>query len=756
VAITTETTEALAGAELNHSAHETGRFDLRELIRLFNRRKWLMAGVVALVCATTSLALVQITPQYRATALLMLDTRKAKVTNSADVLTNLSPVDVAAVQTEIEVLRSANLLNRVVEKLRLDRDPEYGAAPAGVISLITGQVIESFQRLIGAERNGQPNAIDNDARSRAIVALGQNLQIATRSRSYVIAVSLDSVDPAKAKRIVDTLTDFYLVDQLQAKLDANTRATAFFNDRLDELKRNVEAAERAVAAFREKYGLTVGKDSTVASQSISELNSQLIQARSQRADRESRLVALQQAARNPATLGGVTEVLANPLISSLRAQEAEVARRIGDLSQRYGDNHPRLLQARSEQGQIQGRISAEVAKIIGSVQGDAEAARAKEKELEEQMAQLSRKAGDIGQNEVELHQLEREAQSGRAIYEDFLKRSKEVREQQDLQQPDARVLSAATVPPGIVYPRYGLTLLIALIGGLTLGAVLVLVMERLDGGFRSGSQIERATGHALVGMIPALSRGLLGKLAPAKFAIDNPASAYAEALRSAYTAIMLGTLDQRPRVIMVTSSVPGEGKSTFVCSLAGLMARSNPDKKVVVVDCDLRRSSVLNSLGVPKTAGTIDEYLAGTKTLKEVIGCEPKSGVFYLPARSNTPNSTEILDSNAMRSLVVTLSETFDLVFLDTPPLMAVSDTRVTAKLADYIVFLVRWEQTAREVAINSLRMLHDARKRTGVVLAQVNIRRHSRYGYGDYGSYYSKYRHYYSNQEPAHAKADA
>src|SRR5262249_1287306 len=160
------------------------------------------------------------------------------------------------------------------------------------------------------------SAGENTPRARAIAALDRNLSILPRNRSYVIGVAIDSVDPAKAKRIVDTVTDYYIVDQLQAKLDANKRAVDFFNERLEELKRNVEAAEQAVAAFRNKSGLTIGKDSTIASQSLSELNTQLIQARAQRADRESRLIALQQAQRNPATLGGINEVLANPLISS--------------------------------------------------------------------------------------------------------------------------------------------------------------------------------------------------------------------------------------------------------------------------------------------------------------------------------------------------------------------------------------------------------------------------------------------------------
>jgi capsular exopolysaccharide synthesis family protein len=724
----------------------SARRDLAELVRMINRRKWHLVGITALVCAFTGVVMIQFTPEYRATALVMLDTRKAKVTKTDDVLTG--PIfDVAAVQTEIEVLRSATLLGRVVDKLHLEKDAEFGLPPSSGFRTLVSQVVGAVTSALGTKSAAPDVTTETERnRNRAIATLVRELTIVTRNRSYVIAISIDSIDRAKAKRLVDTITDFYLVDQLQAKLDANKRAVDFFNERLDELKRNVEKAERAVAAFREKSGLTIGKDVTIASQSLSELNTQLIQARAQRADKESRLVALREAARNPATLGGVTEVVGNSLISSLRAQEAEVSRRIGDLNQRYGDSHPRLLQAKAELGQIAGRIAAEVNKIIASIQGDAEAARAKEAELQGQMDRLEQSAGGLGQSEVQLRQFEREAQSSRAVYEDFLKRSKEIREQQDLQQPDARVLSAATVPGAPVFPRYGLTMIVALAVGLALSVMIIVLIERLDGGFRNGEQIEQMTGHALVGMIPGLSRLTLGKLSPATFAIEKPSSAYSESLRSTYTALMLGSLDKPPKVIMVTSSLPGEGKSTFVCSLAGLMARSNPDKKIVVVDCDLRRSSVLQSLGVPETGGTVDEYLSGTKPLEQIIGREPVSGLYYVPARPNTPNSTEILDSNAMRNFVRTLADAFDLVFLDTPPLMAVSDTRVTAKVADYVIYLVRWELTAREVAINSLKLLRDLRKHIGVVLSQVNVRRHSRYGYGDYGYYYSKYRDYYTN----------
>ena len=619
--------------------------DAHAFLRMLSRRKWHLAGVTALVCAAAGLLLAQLTPEYRATALVLLDTRKARVTNTPDVVGGLT-LDIPAMQTEIEVLRSVSLLGRVADKLRLDQDPEYGAKPTSTLGLAMREVRSIYARWIGVDADQgraqhdrdlqldarglagfDAQAIDNSRRTRAIELLESRLRVATRSRSYVIAVSLDSAVPAKAKQIVETITYFYVVDQLQAKLDANKRATEFFDDRLAELKRKVEAAERAVATYRENSGLTIGKDSTVASQSLSELNTQLIQARAQRVDRESRLVALQRAARNPATLSGFTEVMTNPTISGLRAQEADVARRVGDLTKLYGDSYPSVLQARSEQRQIQAFVAAEVAKIISSVSGDVEAARAKEAELQQQVSQLEQQAGGLGQQEVELRQLQREAQSTQAIYEDFLSRSQELREQQDIQQPDARILSPSSVSPDKVYPRYGLTMIVAILAGLGIGVVAIGLLERLDDGLRSGQQIEHLTGRPLVGMIPRLARRKLRQFTPARFAIENPTSAYAEALRSAFTAITLGSPDEPPRVILITSSLPGEGKSTFACSLAGLIARSNPVKRIVIVDCDLRRSSVVSSLGLPATGGTIDEYLAGSKTLGQTLGRDESSGL---------------------------------------------------------------------------------------------------------------------------------
>ena len=729
-----------ADARGNQPPLKFERSKVREFFRLLGLRKWRILGVTALICAAAGAILSQLPKEYRATSLLLFEFRKnaASVDSTAEV-----PRDVSTLQTEIETLRSTYMLGLVVDDLRLNDDLE----PATLYEGLWEGIVSIYRSLAGeaASKSVKENSYDQ-SRALAVAALARNIRVSSRAGSTMVEISVDSVDAAKSKRIADKVVELYLGEKLRARLDTDKRRATWFNEHVEELKDNVRAAESAEAAFREKANLTSSAESAIASLPRANLDAQLLKARSMRADKEARLLALQQAARDPAKINVLPEILTDPLIASLRGQEAEVLRRITDLEQRYGVSHPRMVQVYAEQKQIQGQIAAQVAKIIASVQSDLDAAKAKVLELLNDIDQLNEKTGRSGKYQIEIRQLERGVQASRTEYEEFSKRSKEGALQNDRKEPAVRILSTATVLPDAVYPKYEMTMILALVGGAFFSMVLVGIMESLDAGLRSGEHIERLTGRGVIGMIPALSRSIKAKFLPAKFVVDKPTSAYAEAIRSAFTAMILGATEKTPKVIMITSSVPSEGKSTFASSMASLVARSNPEKKVILVDCDLRRPSVCKSLGVLKPVGTVNEYLLGEKKLEEVMARVESTGLYYVPAKNDTPNSAEVLGSKAMQDFVLGLSREFDFVFLDTPPLMAVTDARVAAEMSDYVIFLVKWEKTRRELVTNALKLLQNIRAEVGVVLSQVDVRRHARYGYGDYGYSYSKYRNYYTS----------
>ncbi|MEI6986742.1 MAG: GNVR domain-containing protein, partial [Rhodospirillaceae bacterium] len=441
----------------------------------------------------------------------------------------------------------------------------------------------------------------------------------------------------------------------------------------------------------------------------------------------------------------ISEVLGSTVISALRTQESEIARNEAKRAEILGEKHPRLLEARAQLKTIRSKIGGEISKVHRGLSLEVIASKAKEMSLQSQLDKFTNQSGGQGQSAAELSRLMGEAESNKHIYQTFLDRSKELREQQDLMVPDARVLSQASAPSSPSSPHYVFILAVSFIGGLGIAALVVLAVERMDSGFRASGQFEDDTGLSALGMVPLLTGAVLGQRSPIQYLDEQATSSYGEALRSIYTSTMLSNLDAPPKVFMITSSVPSEGKSTFSASLAMLLTKSSSEKRVIVVDCDLRHPSVGNLLGGHGDGHTLDQYLSGEAELKDVIRISA-GGVYYVCARRNTPNAADILSSRAMKTFVEMLVANFDIVILDTPPVMAVADPLIVGRLADYIIYLVQWQGTPRELVLNSLKILRGIHKNIGGVLSQVNVKRHSQYGYGDVGHYYSKYNKYYNS----------
>jgi exopolysaccharide transport family protein len=732
--------------------------ELREWLRLLNRRKVLIVGVGLVVVALTALVLAQMAPLYRASARVMLDTRKFKMVNTEAALSGVDMINVSALQTELEIIKSEDLLGRVVDRLGLASNPDFNGsrkpdfvteamAPirnfwSMAVATLVPSTPPSAPSSIAAPR---PKAQDADPRrGAAIGAIGSRLTATLVGRTFIILITVESPNAASSAQIANAVADMYMVDQLDAKYEANKRATEWLEERLAELRRSLQAAEDQVATYRRDKGMSGSPEGAVSSQTLSDLNTKYTAARAKRIEREARLVALRKASVNPSELANIAEVTTNSTLAALRIQDVELGRRVAELSEKLGDNHPRLIQARNELAAVRGRFAAETQRIAVAIQAELEAARTEEEQLKIQVERASTMSGQTSQYEAELKQLEREAQSSRAIYENFLGRFKELREQQDIQRPDARILSYARPSSVPSFPQYQTALMLAFAIGCVLGMGGAIALEKLDRGFRAASQIEKTTGLAVLGMIPLVKSAGSERSSAVAQVVLKPTSAASEALRAVYTAITLGTLDHTPRVIAVTSATPGEGKTTFTAALGSLLTKMNASRRVLLVDLDLRQARMADAFEVKDRRGTIDEFLLGTKSLEECVHVNAASGVHLICARANTPNAPDVLESEAMKSALATFCERYDLVILDSPPVMAVSDARIISRLADYTIFLVYWAKTQREIVVNAINLLKSVSDRIGVVVNKVDLAKHVRYGYGDYGYYYSRYRSYY------------
>jgi len=720
--------------------------DLRQMLRTLWRRRWLilLCGLLFAGIAWTFVS--RIEPVYTATSSVMLDARRQRVVDVREVLSQMAPLQVTVI-SEAEVIRSRGLAERVAVKLDLFSDPEFDASLRPSERSAFGFLMDTANKAIAAIfPTPEPPAIDPDTREtrrRAAVvnAVSGRLQAAAVPQSLVINISFTSNDPRKAARIVNAFAEAYVNEQLEARFDALRRGSAWLNDRLDTLRQAVVASDSAVAAYRTSIGMIETRGVQINTQRLQEVASQVILVQSRRAEQEARVARLEALLRENRGVDAADEVLDSPLLQRLKEQESQLARENAELRLRYGANHPSMTKSNAELATARTAITTEVRKQAQTMRSELTVLREREASLTRQSRDLEGQVLRQSGAEVRLRELEREAQANRTLYESFLARFKETGEQENIQQSDSRIISQAREPRAPSAPRKGLILTGALLAGLAIGVALALVIERFDDAFRTRDELESAVGYPVVGMIPAIAT-LPGRNVN-NHIVDKPGSGYAEAFRIAWFSLRNATKGREIGVVLVTSSVPEEGKSLTSLSLARTAAGLS--KRTLLIDADLRRSTVARMLGVAPQSGLTD-VLAGAVPLAEAIVQDPRTDVDVLVARGTAGNDAEIPNgADALAHIVAQAKAAYDVVILDCPPTMPVADAQVVAPLADAALFCVRWNSTPRAAVVDSLRTLAAAGAPiAGILLTRVNVRKHAAYGYGDVGHYYGKYRGYY------------
>jgi len=737
---------------------EDDTIDLVGIINMLLRRKWLILTITALGTAVAALVGMKVTPEYTAKASVMIDPRQLQVTDIEQVLSGMTVND-ATMATHIGLLQSRSFVTEVMEDLKLYDDPEFN--PSLIAEPEPETALPSFlapleallarlpnEWLIATGLASQPAPVLESeapklARERAIGRFTKNAAYTSDGTSYLITIEFTSEDPDKAAVIANRIADLYVSDQLKTKQSASTKASGWLEARIKELREEVRQSEQAVERFKASNDIVEASGNSINDAQLADINRELITARADMSEKQAKLRLVRELKNNPDALETVGDIADSPLILQLRQQETELIRQESELRTLYGDRHPRMVQLQDEKAKISARVRGEVERITRQLDNDVKVAQTRAASIEGQLAKMTNRTVGQREAEVQLRELERAAATSRTLYEQFLQRFKETSDQEGIVEADARVVAAAAPPvspstPGTkVFAAAGFTL------SFLLGSTLALLLERLDRGLRSAKEVEEALGLGTLGLVPRVER-LRRNQRPHQYLREKPLSSYAEAIRGVHTALKLSNPGSPPKVVLVTSSLPEEGKTTLAVSLATLVARSQ--KRVLLVDLDLRHPSVHRELGWQVSGGLV-EYMAGERTLQEVIHNDTDSGLHFLPVKAQTTTPTDLLESEKMRELLQLCRENYDLVVLDSAPVASVNDTRLAAQLADKVVFVVHWGKTIESAARDSLRSLREAGiEPAGVVLTQIDLRKHARYGYGDIGQYYTRSRRYYVN----------
>lgn len=717
-----------------------GQLDLRRLWNAFRRRLGLFAAVAVVILLAAAFVTFQATPKYTATANVMIDPRQEKVTNSEAVLSGLPP-DTAVVDTEVEVLKSRQLAERVVKALNLEADPEFNpriAEPTGVKALIA--VVTDMLR---APDQSALSPLDKQKQHEAVVdRVLAGLAVKRAGLTYVINVSYESASQQKAALIGNKFAELYLLEQMEAKFDATRQATTWLNQRLEELRNQVLADEAAVQQYKIANNLLSASGTNLTEAEISNYNQTLAQAQAQVAEDEARLNTARSQLARGSTGDDIGAALESRVIQQLREQRTQVSATVADLQGRYGDRHPEMLKAKRQLSDIDTQIQAEIQRVISNLQAKVEVSRQRANAVASSLGGAKGMLAANNRAMVRLNELQRTADASRTLYESYLTRFKETSSQQGIEQSDARIVSKAKIPTKPSSPKVTMNLTLGLLLALGAGVGAIILAEMLDSGLATADDVERRLEATYLGSIPLLASVAQGKAAPIDYVVAKPLSSFSEAFRNLRTSILYARLGEPVKIVAVTSALPGEGKTTTSICLGRASALQG--QKVLVIDCDLRRRAINRLLRNEPAVGLL-EVLSGEARLEQAITGDTDTGADFLPLSKRGVTPKDVFGTAAMDRLLAELRGRYDLVVLDTAPVLPVADTRVLAPKADAVIFLARWRKTPQHAVESAFRFLAGTGAHIGgVALTQVDMKQQAKYGYGDPGYYYADYKKYY------------
>jgi len=723
---------------------DSEKVDLHHIVDFLLRRWIVIAVTAATVVVLATVVAFTLTPKYTSTVEILLDPASRK-----NLGLNFPGVeeqgDAAMVGSQIAILNSLNFLRRVVEQEKLA--PKPGGTPAFSLTAWVSDLLG-----LGAAPKDEGEAaappVTGDAAEftpEMRAGIGQLLtamSVQQVGKAPIMSVSMTTTNPELSARLANAVADAYIVDQLENRFEAARRASGWLTDRLQSLREKLRESEEAVAKFRADNNLLAVNAKTLNEQQLSEVSAELLQIQTEAAGKLAKYEQARKLLESGGKADSIPDVMQSGVIADLRGKLSSASAREADLVSRYGERHPLVVNVRAERSQYERLITAEIQRVVANLKNDYEVAKSRADAMSANVAAASGQANTENALTVKLRELERDAEANRTLYETFLQQAKLTSEQSEVTMKDARIITPA-LPSGVPsFPKKSLFVFIGAALGLIIGVAVAFLLDMLNTGFNSPRQLEEATGLPVLSSVEWVdfndAKAREG-VSVVNYLIEKPLSRFSESIRSLRAGVQMSDVDNPPQVVELTSASPGEGKTSLSIALAVSAATSG--KRVVLIDCDLRRPSVSQQFNLTDRPGLV-ELLAQTAAADGILHRDKASGLYVMGSGAKTQSPPDLLGSARMQHLIEQLRQSFDLIVLDAPPIGPVVDASVLAPIADKVIFVVRWSTTAREFVRHSLERIPGDRKICGLAFNMVDLRRTPKYGrYSYYSSaYYKKY----------------
>ncbi len=719
------------------AAAEGDLLDLAELFRTLNRYKWSILGIGILSMLGTAFYGYSQDKQFIAVTTLLIETRIP------------NPIPVKGVYesefrseeyfgTQYEILKSRDLAGKVVDKLDLINHPEFRPEEPSIIA----KAMNWRSWLPFIDRSEGPPLPTEEAkvlkRDSVIVGFLQRLKVVPVRGTQLVKVGFKSRSPALSQKVANTLADQFIDGALQARLDVTRRTSEWLTQKLGDIRTQLERSEKSLQEFREQEKLVnVNGSRTLNEDELLDTTKRLRDAQRRKTELASAYARVREAGDDALKLLQIPVLLQDVRVTGASRGYQEAENALKTVRERYGEKHPSMaaVKARFEAAQNSYYDALKVA--AQGVASEYEIASANERALGSIVAGSREAIEKLDKKQYEMGQLEREVATNREIYNMFLTRFKETDSVNNYENLTARVIDTAMLPRIPAEPKVGRMTMIAAGVGLMLGLVLAVLRHLLSEEVRSPEDLEALTQVPVVGVITKVdkedARGL------ATLFLTKPQTPFSEGIRSIRTALQLADVDKKYHRLLVTSSVPAEGKTSLASALAESFAAV---EQVLLVDADLRRPSLSQRLGAPEGSPGLTELLAGQARLEECLYLHQASGIYLLPSGKHVPNPAEVLASLAFKSLMEELSRRFYRIIFDSPPCQAASDALQLSQHVDGVLFVVKSGGASRRVIRNSFKLLRNVGAPVlGNIVNQVDLKKA---GAGYYHGYYTH--SYYGN----------
>ena len=730
--------------------------DLLDIAARIWRRRYTVVATVVLGMLLTGAAALLLEPSYTSQARIMIETRQTEIVQSEAVLSDLTATQ-QVVETEIEVIRSGEINERVARRLDLPtimarraEEASKESLPERLAALISDEAWAQWLLTIFSHENLAaviPEAwastlippdepISPPTLEEAVKLLANKLEARQIGNTAVIEISATDTEPELARELVSTTVDEYLDAQVEWKSGATLTANSWLRGRIDELQLELTEKQRSREYMRSVVGVVDDSGRSLLAEQQMLVNARLHDARSQRIRLETRLAEFEETLRR----GGINALASvldqsllphvrasdRSLLAQLRMTEEGLKQEIAELSSTFGSQHPALMDAEKRLAMVRAEVEDEAMRGLREARSALAAVSQEEQELAQELEKMREQAKELGHQRTKLSALQSEIDTAQSLLESYLTRYRETREQEAIIRPDARVITIAGVPEVPNFPSHKLLLLAGFVMSSGLGVVLAFVRDVIDRTVRSVADAERTLHVPVIQALPAIPRRALGNASPAEYVIRNPASPYAESLRAMVTTLKAVARPNVAQRILVTSAVKGEGKSATAAALGRLLQRAG--YSVALIECDMRRPTLAKVLRCPGHLG-LRQVLEGDAQMSAALQQDPASGMSFLAAGGTSNNSLFLLQSAKMKEIVKQLSASHDILVLDSPPVIPLPDAHALAELADATVLLCRWGSTSRDLSAAAVRMLTLwGNKAVTVVLSQVDSRHYLSY----------------------------